>query len=79
MQHYRVFFVKRLCNDVGLQRDCVQAIVHVHRAKTPERALQAAQKRFERSRRIANWKVYADFCDIKLASAYAAQARGLAP
>ncbi len=64
MQQYRVRFIKPLCNDVGLQRNCLQAIVDVHRAKSAERALQAAQKRFERSKRNAKWKVYADVCEI---------------
>ncbi len=64
MHQYRVRFIKRLCNDVGVQRNCLQAIVDVHRARSAERALQTAQKRFERSRRNVNWKVYADVCEI---------------
>ncbi len=64
MHHYRVRFIKRLCNDVGVQRNCLQAIVDVHHAKSAERALQTAQKRFERSKRKANWKLYADVCEI---------------
>ncbi len=47
MGQYRVRFIKRLCNDVGLRRSCLQALVDVRSAKTAERALQAAQKPFE--------------------------------
>ncbi len=65
MHQYRVEFFKRLCNDVGLQRNCLQAIVDVHRAKSAERALQAAQKRFERSKGAnVDWRVYADVCEM---------------
>jgi hypothetical protein len=64
MDQYRVEFYKRLCNHVGLERKCLQAIVDVHRAKSAQRALQAAQKRFERSRRNVDWRVYADVCEI---------------
>jgi hypothetical protein len=65
MGEYRVRFLKRLCNDVGLQRICLQAIVNAQRARSAERALQAAQKRFERSKRNADWRLYADFCELK--------------
>jgi F0F1-type ATP synthase delta subunit len=64
MGEYRVRFIKRLCNDVGLQRNCLQGLVDVRRAKTAERAVQAAQKRFERSKRISDWRVYADICEV---------------
>ena len=61
---YRVRFMKRLYNDVGVQRKCLQAIVDVRRAKSADRALRAAQMRFQRSRRSADWNVYADVCEI---------------
>ncbi len=64
MDEYRVRFIKRLCNDVGVQRNCLQASIDVHRARSAQRALLAAQKRFERSKRTADWTVYADFCEI---------------
>jgi hypothetical protein len=63
MQQYRVVFTKRLCNDVGVQRNCIQAIVSVRCSKSEERAIRAAQKRFERSKRIPHWSVYADNCE----------------
>jgi hypothetical protein len=64
MSEYRVQFVKRLCNDVGLQRTCVQAVVDVRRSRSEERAIRAAQKRFERLKRIPDWTIYADRCEI---------------
>jgi P2-related tail formation protein len=64
MGQYRVRFTKRLCNDVGLERNCLQASIDIRRAKSPERALRAAQQRFQRSRRTADWRIYADACEI---------------
>jgi hypothetical protein len=63
---YRVQFTKRLCNDVGMQRDCVQGSIHVRRARTVERALQAAKKRFQRCKRTKDWRLYADAFEIAL-------------
>jgi hypothetical protein len=62
MQQYQVIFAKLLCNDVGLQRNCIQAIIDVRFAKTEERATRAAQKKFERLKRIRHWTAYADTC-----------------
>lgn len=64
MSEYRVQFLKRLCNDVGLQRMCLQAVVDVRRSKSEDRAIRAAQRRFERLKRTRSWTVYADLCEI---------------
>ena len=64
MEQYRVRFMKRLCNDIGVQHNCLQASIDIHRAKSAERALRAAQQRFQRSRRTADWRIYADVCEI---------------
>ncbi len=64
MNQYHVRFIKRLCNDEGVQRDCLQANIDVRRARSGQRALLAAQKRFERLKRTGDWRVYADFCAI---------------
>jgi hypothetical protein len=55
---------KGLCNDVGVQRNCLQAMIELHRAKNVARALLAAQRRFERLKRTRDWRVYADFSEI---------------
>jgi hypothetical protein len=64
MEQYKVRFMKRLCNDIGVQHNCLQASIDIHRAKSAERALRAAQQRFQRSRRTADWRIYADVCEI---------------
>jgi hypothetical protein len=47
-----------------MQYDCVQAIVTIRRAKSQSRAVRAAQKRFERLRRLPHWDVGADAVTI---------------
>ncbi|HET9715783.1 MAG TPA: hypothetical protein VFP60_06320 [Pseudolabrys sp.] len=64
MTRYRIQFTKHLCNDIGEHRNCVQAVIDVRRAKTEARAVQAAQKRFERQRRIPHWEHGADAFEI---------------
>jgi hypothetical protein len=57
---YRVRFMKKICDDTGHQHNCVEGIVYVRRAKSMDRALKAAQLRFERMKRIPRWDLYAD-------------------
>lgn len=64
MAQYKIVFTKRVCNDIGQERNCVQAIIDVNRAKSPFRAAMAAQKRFQRARRIANWQLAADAFEV---------------
>jgi hypothetical protein len=64
MGQYRIRFIKRLCNDIGVQRNCLQATIKIRRAKDATRALRAAQRRFERLKRTPDWQVYADFCEL---------------
>jgi hypothetical protein len=64
MNGYRVTFFKHLVNSDGHQFKCSQGVVMIHHAKTKERALRAAQRRFERSLKSA-WCLHADFAAIE--------------
>ena len=64
MAQYKVIFTKRLCNDIGHERNCVQAIIDVSLAKSASRAASAAQKRFQRTRRISDWQLAADAFEV---------------
>ncbi len=64
MGEYHNRFIKRLCNDVGVQRNCLQADIAMRHAKSADRALRAAQTRFARSKRSVDWKIYADVCEL---------------
>jgi len=65
MSAFRVTFFKDLMSSQGHLHRCPQFVVTVARAKTAERALAAAQRRFERHSRIKNWRLHADFAEVK--------------
>jgi hypothetical protein len=64
MATYHVRFVKTLCDDSGHEHKCLQAEIEVRRARTEVRALRAAELKFQRVKRIENWKTYADTVEL---------------
>ena len=64
MTGYRVTFFKQLVNSHGHPFKCPQEIIVVHRAKSEERALRAAQYRYERAMKCS-WKAHADFASAE--------------
>jgi hypothetical protein len=64
MTTYHVRFVKTLCDDTGHQHKCLQAEIEVSRARTHARAVRAAELKFQRVKRIENWKTYADVVEV---------------
>jgi len=64
MTAYRVQFVKKLCDDSGHQHKCVQAEILVRLARTKARAVRAAELKFQRVKRVENWKTYADTVEV---------------
>ena len=65
MTSYRVTFFKNLANSNGRQFKCPQSTIEIQRARSPERALRAAERRFERSKKIGNWTLYADIAEME--------------
>jgi hypothetical protein len=65
MMGYSIRFLKKLCDDSGHQHICVQGIVQVRKAKSLDRALEAAQRRFERMKKISRWDLYADTFQVE--------------
>lgn len=64
MTSYHVTFFKNLVNSNGHQFKCPQGTMEVQRARSPERALRAAERRFERANKIGNWTLYADVAEV---------------
>lgn len=60
MERYRALFLKTLCDPLGHPHKCVQAVVDIHHARSFDRALKAAQYRFQRHKKIPDWRLYAD-------------------
>jgi hypothetical protein len=64
--HYRVRFIKTLCDDTGHQHKCVEGVVDIRRARNRDRAVQAAKRRFERIKKISRWDRYADSFELDI-------------
>jgi hypothetical protein len=64
--HYRVRFIKTLCDDTGHAHKCVEGVVNIRRARNRDRAVQAAKRRFERMKKIPRWGLYADTFELDI-------------
>ncbi len=60
MSTYHVSFFKNLTGGDGKQVNACQGSIEIHSARNRERAIQAAQRRFARLKRISDWCFYAD-------------------
>ena len=65
MQRFMVKFLNSLTNSSGHQFQCLQRAIPVVRAKSPERAIKAAQHRFERLERVSNWHLRAQWIEVE--------------
>ena len=65
MTSYRVTFFKNLVNSSGHEFKCPQGTVEVRRARDRIRALRAAERRYERSRRVNSWTLCADSAEME--------------
>lgn len=63
---YRIRFIKYLCDDTGHQHKCVEGVIYVRCAKDEARAMGAAQRRFERLKKIPRWTLYADAMEVEV-------------
>lgn len=68
MNGYRVTFFKDLVNDQGRQFHCPQFEICIRKARDGDRALRAAKRRFERSRKAHHWSLFADQIEVELLS-----------
>lgn len=65
MQTFRVNFLNFLTNSTGHQFQCLQRVIPIGRAKSPERAIKAAQRRFERLERVPDWRLHAQSIEVE--------------
>ena len=65
---YRVAFFKYLLSSDGHPFKCLQHTVEIRRAKNAERALKAAEYRYERHSHVPDWKLYADTFELEACS-----------
>ena len=64
MPSYRVCFINEIPRNEKLFRCCQRSII-IRSARTPERAIEAAKKRFARLENICDWKIHAALIEIE--------------
>jgi hypothetical protein len=65
MKSYRIGFFNELRNDSGHMFHCCQRVVEIRLAKTKERAIEAAKRRFAHRERISNWSIHARSIEVE--------------
>ncbi len=65
MNSYRISFVNELRNDSGHMFHCCQRVVDIRRAKSKDRAIEAAKQRFARREGISKWTVHAQSVEVE--------------
>ena len=65
MPSYRVSFLNDIPRGRKLFHCCQRSIV-IRAARSPERAVEAAKKRFARLERICNWKIHASRIELEV-------------
>lgn len=64
MLSYRVCFINEIPRDSQLFRCCQRSIV-IRSARSPERAVEAAKRRFERLEGVHDWTIHAGMVEIE--------------
>jgi hypothetical protein len=64
---YRVIFFKNLLSFDGHTNRCLQQSIVIRRAKSIERAVAAAKRRYERRHcHVAGWRLHADGVELEI-------------
>jgi hypothetical protein len=63
---YRVSFFRNLLGFHGHTSRCLQQAIVIRRAKSVERAVEAAKRRFERHCHVSDWRCYADGVELEI-------------
>ncbi len=70
MPAYRISFINEFARNRSLFRVCQRAIV-IRSARSRERAIEAAKKRFARLEGICDWRIHASIIEIEALGALA--------
>ena len=66
MCRYRVIFLKSLLGIDGHPDKCLLQRIVIRRARSAERAVEAAKRRYERRCRVADWRLRADGLEMEI-------------
>jgi hypothetical protein len=69
MTEYRISFFKNLLSSDGHLFKCFQQAIEIRRARNAGRAIEAAERRYERLRHVADWKLCADALELDASGA----------
>ena len=61
-----ITFFKYVRSSNGHEFKCVQETITIARAKSIDRAVEAAKRRFERRRHVVDWQLHSDGFDVKI-------------
>jgi two-component system, LuxR family, response regulator FixJ len=65
MSRYRVSFFKNVISSDGHCFRCLQQSIEIRRARNPDRAIEAAERRYERIHRVSDWRLFADALELQ--------------
>lgn len=65
MGAYVVTFLNRLCDSTGHEQKVCQRRVIIRTARSRERAIEAAKKRFARAEHIHDWTIHAHEIEVE--------------
>ena len=74
MAHYRVRFLKKVCNDTGHEHRTCQSVIEVD-AESSETAVTAAQKTLSSRTEGMDWRFYYDEIEVETLGRKAGAAR----
>jgi hypothetical protein len=66
MTQYSVTFYKHLVTSDGHPSKCSQGTIVIRRAKSIDRAVRAAEHRYERLCRLPDWTLHADSLELEV-------------
>ena len=66
MTRHRVSFFKDLLSSDGHPFKCIQGVVEIRNARSADRALQAAELRYERLHRVHDWMLHAGCLELEV-------------
>jgi hypothetical protein len=66
MCRYRVIFFKTLLGIDGQRDKYLQQSIVIRRARSAERAVEAAKRRYERRCGVADWRLHADGFEMEI-------------
>ena len=64
MDQFQIIFSKFLTNSSGHPFKCLQGEVTINDARSPQRALEAAEAKFARLKGVGDWTLRADIAEL---------------